>query len=105
MHYFSPVPKMPLLEIITHAGTAPEVAAAAMEVGSRQGKTPIFVKDVPGFFVNRCLSPFMSEVTALVFEGVDLTVLDKSMRSFGMPVGPITLCGQLSRTLLSYCRR
>jgi len=95
MHYFSPVPKMPLLEIITHAGTAPEVAAAAMEVGSRQGKTPIFVKDVPGFFVNRCLSPFMSEVTALVFEGVDLTVLDKSMRSFGMPVGPITLCDEV----------
>lgn len=97
MHYFSPVPKMPLLEIITHAGTAPEVAAAAMEVGSRQGKTPIFVKDVPGFFVNRCLSPFMSEVTALVFEGVDLIMMDKAMRSFGMPVGPITLCGESRR--------
>ena len=93
MHYFSPVPMMPLLEIITHTGTAPEVAAAAMEVGSRQGKTPIFVKDVPGFFVNRCLSPFMVEVTGLVAEGVDLELLDKSMKSFGMPVGPITLSG------------
>lgn len=91
MHYFSPVPKMPLLEIIPHAGTAPEVAAAAMEVGTRQGKTAIFVKDVPGFFVNRCLSPFQVEVGALVFEGVDLKFLDKSMKSFGMPVGPITL--------------
>jgi len=95
MHYFSPVPMMPLLEIISHAGTAPEVAAAAMEVGSRQGKTPIFVKDVPGFFVNRCLAPFMSEVTALVSEGVDLEMLDKAMKNFGMPVGPITLSDEV----------
>eukprot|EP00596_Hydrurales_sp_CCMP1899_P005173 CAMPEP_0119036246 /NCGR_PEP_ID=MMETSP1177-20130426/3809_1 /TAXON_ID=2985 /ORGANISM="Ochromonas sp, Strain CCMP1899" /LENGTH=699 /DNA_ID=CAMNT_0006995777 /DNA_START=269 /DNA_END=2368 /DNA_ORIENTATION=- len=95
MHYFSPVPLMPLLEIITHAGTAPEVAAAAMEVGGRQGKTPIFVKDVPGFFVNRCLAPFMVEVTALVQEGVDLALLDKAMKSYGMPVGPITLSDEV----------
>lgn len=95
MHYFSPVPMMPLLEIITHAGTAPEVAASAMEVGSRQGKTPIFVKDVPGFFVNRCLSPFMTETTALVHEGVDLELLDKAMKSYGMPVGPITLSDEV----------
>lgn len=95
MHYFSPVPMMPLLEIITHAGTAPEVAAAAMEVGSKQGKTPIFVKDVPGFFVNRCLAPFMTEVTALVQEGVDLKNLDAAMLKFGMPVGPITLSDEV----------
>jgi len=95
MHYFSPVPMMPLLEIISHAGTAPEVAAAAMEVGSRQGKTPIFVKDVPGFFVNRCLAPFMTEVTALVQEGVDLKNLDSAMLRFGMPVGPITLSDEV----------
>ena len=95
MHYFSPVPLMPLLEIIPHAGTAPEVAAAAMEVGSKQGKTPIFVKDVAGFYVNRCLGPFMSEVTALVSEGVDLELLDKAMKEFGMPVGPITLTDEV----------
>ena len=65
-----------------------------MEVGSRQGKTPIFVKDVPGFFVNRCLSPFSVEVSALVMEGVELETLDKAMRSYGMPVGPITLSGK-----------
>lgn len=66
-----------------------------MEVGSRQGKTPIFVKDVPGFFVNRCLAPFMVEVTALVMEGVELEKIDKAMKSFGMPVGPITLCDEV----------
>jgi len=95
MHYFSPVPMMPLLEIIPHAGTADEVAAAAMSVGSKQGKTPIFVKDVPGFYVNRCLGPFMSEVTALILEGVELGKLDDAMKSFGMPVGPITLCDEV----------
>ena len=95
MHYFSPVPMMPLLEIIPHAGTAPEVCAAAMEVGSKQGKTPIFVKDVPGFFVNRCLAPMLVEVSALVEEGVDLELLDKAMKSFGMPVGPITLSDEV----------
>ena len=95
MHYFSPVPLMPLLEIITHSGTAPEVAASAMSVGSRQGKTPIFVKDVPGFYVNRCLAPFMTEVVALVKEGVDLQEMDKSLKDFGMPVGPITLCDEV----------
>ena len=95
MHYFSPVPQMPLLEIILHEGTAPDVAAAAMEIGSRQGKTPIFVKDVPGFFVNRCLAPFMTEVTALVGAGVELPALDKAMKNFGMPVGPITLSDEV----------
>lgn len=95
MHYFSPVPMMPLLEIITHAGTSKEAAAAAMEVGSRQGKTTILVKDVPGFFVNRALSPFMSEVTALVGDGVPLDKLDKALKDFGMPVGPITLADEV----------
>jgi len=95
MHYFSPVPKMPLLEIILHKGTAPEVAAAAMEVGSRQGKTPIFVKDVPGFYVNRCITPFQTEVSALVLEGAELDLVDKTMKDFGFPVGPITLMDEV----------
>lgn len=64
-------------------------------MGSRQGKTPIFVKDVPGFFVNRCLSPQSIEVMALVLEGVELETLDKAMKDFGMPVGPITLSDEV----------
>lgn len=66
MHYFSPVPQMPLLEIIPHKGTSNEAAAAAFEVGKKQGKTVIFVKDVPGFYVNRCLGPYLVETGALM---------------------------------------
>jgi enoyl-CoA hydratase/long-chain 3-hydroxyacyl-CoA dehydrogenase len=66
MHYFSPVPQMPLLEIIPHKGTSNAAAAAAFEVGKKQGKTVIFVKDVPGFYVNRCLGPYLVETGALM---------------------------------------
>jgi len=66
MHYFSPVPQMPLLEIIPHKGTSDKAAAAAFEVGKKQGKTVIFVKDVPGFYVNRCLGPYLVETGALI---------------------------------------
>lgn len=91
MHYFSPVPSMPLLEIIPHAGTSDEALATAFAVGNKQGKTCVVVKDVPGFYVNRCLGPILVEVSALVKEGVPLEKLDKAMKNFGMPVGPITL--------------
>ncbi|KAG5185548.1 Trifunctional enzyme subunit alpha [Tribonema minus] len=90
MHYFSPVPMMPLLEVIPHAGTAKEACAAAMQVGTRQGKTAIVVKDVPGFYVNRCLGPFLVEACALVEAGVGLEKLDKAIKAYGLPVGPLT---------------
>lgn len=95
MHYFSPVDKMPLLEVIPHAGTAPDAAAVAVEAGYKQGKTVIVVKDVPGFYVNRCLGPFMSEGFALVQSGVAPETLDRALKSFGMPVGPITLADEV----------
>ncbi|CAM9650414.1 unnamed protein product, partial [Laminaria digitata] len=95
MHYFSPVPMMPLLEIIPHEGTSDAAAAAAVSVGGRQGKTCIVVKDVPGFYVNRCLGPFLVETCALVEAGVGLEQLDKVMKSYGLPVGPITLADEV----------
>jgi len=95
MHYFSPVPSMPLLEIIPHAGTGKAALAAACDVGTKQGKTCIAVKDVPGFYVNRCLGPFLVEVSALAADGVDLEMLDQSMVNFGMPVGPVTLADEV----------
>lgn len=95
MHYFSPVPSMPLLEIIPHTGTSEEALATAFAVGNKQGKTCVVVKDVPGFYVNRCLGPVLVETTALIKEGVPLEKLDKAMKKFGMPVGPITLIDEV----------
>ncbi|CAH0476266.1 unnamed protein product [Peronospora belbahrii] len=95
MHYFSPVPSMPLLEIIRHAGTSDATAAKAVDLGLRQGKTAIVVKDVPGFYVNRCLGPYIAETLALVEDGVEPDKLDKLMTTWGLPVGPITLADEV----------
>jgi len=102
MHYFSPVPSMPLLEIIPHEGTSDVATATAFDVGTKQGKTCIVVKDVPGFYVNRCLGPFLVEVSALVCDGVSLEVLDKTVRDFGMPVGPVTLADEVGIDVTSH---
>jgi len=95
MHYFSPVPMMPLLEIIPHKGTADHVVASALAVGTKQGKTCIVVKDVDGFYVNRCLGPTLVETVALIEAGVELDALDKILKKYGYPVGPITLADEV----------
>jgi len=105
MHYFSPVPSMPLLEIIPHEGTSDTATATAFDVGTKQGKTCIVVKDVPGFYVNRCLGPFLVEVSALICDGVSLEQLDKSVKDFGMPVGPVTLADEVGIDVTSNVAR
>jgi len=102
MHYFSPVPSMPLLEIIPHERTSDVTSATTFAVGTKQGKTCIVVKDVPGFYVNRCLGPYLMEVSALVKDGISLEDLDKSMTKFGMPVGPITLADEVGVDVASH---
>lgn len=91
MHYFSPVEKMPLLEIIKTEQTADWVIATAFKVGRRQGKTMIVVNDGPGFYTTRILAVYMNEALLLMEEGVDLEQVDKVMTRFGFPIGPYAL--------------
>lgn len=91
MHYFSPVPKMPLLEIIKTPKTADWVTATCFELGIRQGKTVIVVNDGPGFYTTRILAPYMNECFLLLEEGCEAASIDKAMKQWGFPVGPVTL--------------
>lgn len=95
MHYFSPVPKMPLLEIVVHDRCADWVLATAVAVGRRQGKTVIVVKDGPGFYTTRVLIPFVLEGIRLIGEGAQIEGIDEAIRHFGFPVGPVRLLDEV----------
>jgi 3-hydroxyacyl-CoA dehydrogenase/enoyl-CoA hydratase/3-hydroxybutyryl-CoA epimerase len=95
MHFFSPVEKMPLLEVIVTDQTAPWVTVTAVAFGRELGKTVIVVRDQPGFWVNRILAPYLNEAGRLLQEGVTVETIDKAMTRFGFPVGPITLLDEV----------
>ena len=95
MHFFNPVDKMPLIEIIRGKETSDEAVATIFQFSKAIGKTPIVVGDGPGFVVNRILAPYLNEAVFLMAEGVPPKKLDAVLESFGMPMGPATLLDEI----------
>lgn len=95
MHFFNPVHRMPLVEVIAGPNSSAEAVATVRELAIRFGKTPIVVRDTPGFLVNRILTFYLAEAMRLLEEGVPIEVVDPAMESFGMPMGPFALMDQV----------
>jgi len=95
MHFFSPVDRMPLLEVIPTEATSRDTIVTAVRFGRRMGKTVIVVADRPGFWVNRILSPYLNEAGHLLQEGVRIELIDATMTEFGFPVGPVALLDEV----------
>ena len=95
LHYFSPVDKMPLAEVIAHEGTSAQTIATTVAFARKQGKTPIVVKDGAGFYVNRILALYMNEAANILLEGEPVEKIDQALVKFGFPVGPVTLLDEV----------
>ena len=91
MHFFNPVDRMQLVEVIRGEKTDDATIATLVALAKRIGKTPIVVRDCPGFLVNRILFPYINESLVLLEEGAAPRAIDKAATAFGMPMGPITL--------------
>ncbi|HJX29353.1 MAG TPA: 3-hydroxyacyl-CoA dehydrogenase NAD-binding domain-containing protein [Thermoanaerobaculia bacterium] len=95
MHFFSPVAKMPLLEVIRHPGTSDEAVATVVDVGRTMGKTVIVVNDGPGFFTSRVLGTMLNEAAWMLSEGASVERIDGVMTRWGWPVGPFALLDEI----------
>jgi len=95
MHFFSPVHKMPLLEVIAAPETDKEAVVTAVAYGKQLGKTVIVVNDSPGFYTTRTLAVYLNEAGRLLDEGASIETIDKALVDFGFPVGPITLIDEV----------
>jgi 3-hydroxyacyl-CoA dehydrogenase/enoyl-CoA hydratase/3-hydroxybutyryl-CoA epimerase/enoyl-CoA isomerase len=91
LHFFNPVDRMQLVEVIRGEKTSDQTVVTLVALAKKVGKTPIVVKDCPGFLVNRILFPYLNEAMVLLEEGANPRALDKAASDFGMPMGPITL--------------
>ncbi len=95
MHFFNPVHKMPLVEVIRGEKSSDDAVSTVFEFSKRLGKTPIVVKDAPGFLVNRLLMPYLNEATWLLADGAPIQDIDRVLLGFGMPMGPMELIDEV----------
>lgn len=95
VHFFNPVAKMPLVEIITHAKLDPKITQRALAFTGAISKFPLPVKSAPGFLVNRALTPYLLEALACLDEGLKPEMIDEAAEKFGMPMGPVALADQV----------
>lgn len=95
MHFFNPVEKMPLVEIVRGKKTGNKAIAIVAALASKLGKHPIVVADVPGFLVNRILTPYLNEAAFLLTEGYSVEDIDRAATNFGMPMGPLRLLDEV----------
>lgn len=95
LHFFSPVEKMPLVEVIPHQGTSEQTIATTVVLAKKQGKTPVVVADKAGFYVNRILAPYINEAMRILTEGGKVDEVDRALVRFGFPVGPVQLLDEV----------
>jgi len=102
LHFFNPVHKMKLVEVVAAKDTSPETLALAKAFGQRLGKTTVATNDGPGFVVNRILAPYMKEAIVLLLAGVPAEDIDRAATKFGMPMGPIALMDEVGLDIVSH---
>jgi 3-hydroxyacyl-CoA dehydrogenase/enoyl-CoA hydratase/3-hydroxybutyryl-CoA epimerase len=102
LHFFNPVPKMPLVEIVRGAQSDDASLATAIALSGRIGKTPVLVSDSPGFLVNRILVPYLAEALAMAGEGVSIADIDEAAKKWGMPMGPFELLDEIGLDIAAH---
>lgn len=95
LHFFNPVEKMPLVEVVRGERTSDDALATLHRLALDLGKTPVVVRDGPGFWVNRLLMPYLNEAVHLYAEGVPIATLDGALEDFGLPMGPLALLDEI----------
>ena len=95
MHFFNPVHRMPLVEVIAGQRSSPEAVSTVHGFAIELGKVPVVVRDSPGFLVNRILMLYFNEALRLLAEGVPIAAADRAMERFGMPMGPFALMDEI----------
>jgi len=95
LHFFNPVSRLQLVEVVSHDGTDPQLLKQALAFVGAIDRLPLPVKSSPGFLVNRALTPYMLEAMVMLDERIDKSVIDAAAKHFGMPMGPIELADQV----------